>query len=266
MELLGERFVQNAMLASVMIGGLCAFIGVYVILKRIAFVGVAISEISALGVAAGLMLGLDPTVSAIVLAAAAATAFWYFGDNRAVPREGIVAFSYVVAAALAVILIAKNPAAEARGIDLLSGNLLYVETGDLALVGIVAGVVLAVHILLAKTFLFVSFDRETASATGIKAEFYDFLIYLTVGVSAAVSMKFAGVLFVIGSLAAPPLAGMLLARRTGGLIVSSVLVAVASCAGGVPLSIALDWPTAPTIVLVMCAVVPAAAAARRVLR
>jgi ABC-type Mn2+/Zn2+ transport system permease subunit len=266
MELLGERFVQHAMLASMVIGGLCAFIGVYVILKRIAFVGVAISEISALGVAAGLMLGLDPTAAAIGLAAIAATAFWYFGENRPVPREGIVAFSYVVAAALAVILIAKNPAAEARGIDLLSGNLLYVEARDLALVGIVAGVVLVVHVLLAKTFLFVSFDRETAAATGIHAGFYDFLIYLTVGVSAAVSMKFAGVLFVIGSLAVPPLAGMLVARRIGGLTAWSVLIAVSSCASGVPLSIALDWPTAPTIVLVMCAVVPAAAVARRALR
>ncbi len=266
MELLGERFVQNAMLASVIVGALCAFIGVYVILKRIAFVGVAISEISALGIAAGLMIGLDPTAAAIVLAAAAATAFWYFGENRSVPREGIVAFSYVLAAALAAILIAKNPAAEARGIDLLSGNLLYVQGRDLARVGTVAGVVLAVHVVLARTFLFVSFDRETAAATGLRAGFYDFLIYLTVGVSAAVSMKFAGVLFVIGALVAPPLAGMLVARRTGGMIASSVIFAVVSCAGGVLLSISLDWPTAPTIVLVMCAIVPAAAAARRALR
>jgi ABC-type Mn2+/Zn2+ transport system permease subunit len=266
MELLGERFVQNAMLASVMIGALCAFIGVYVILKRIAFVGVAISEISALGVAAGLMIGFDPTASAVALAAAAAAAFWYFGGDRSVPREGIVAYSYVLAAALAVILIAENPAAEARGIDLLSGNLLFVSSRDLVLVGIVTGIVLAIHIVLARTFLFVSFDRETAAAHGLHAGFYDFLMYLTVGVSAAVSMKFAGVLFVIGSLVAPPLAAMLIARKTGGLILSSVLFAVVSCAAGVPLSIVLDWPTAPTIVLVMCAIVPAAAAARRALR
>jgi zinc transport system permease protein len=266
MHILAERFIQLALLASVLTGALCGFVGIYVILKRIVFLGIAISEVSALGVAAGLMIGLDPTASALALALGATIAFWLFGERRSVSRESIIAFAYTMAAALAVILVAKNPAAESKGLDLVTGNLLYVRARDLIIMGIVAATILGVHIALVKSFLFVSFDRETASAVGLRSGWYDLLIYLSLGVSVAVSMKISGILFVFGSLVVPPLAGMLFGRRMGAILLAATLFAVASCVGGVLLSVRLDWPTAPTIVLVMCALFLVLAATRRALK
>jgi ABC-type Mn2+/Zn2+ transport system permease subunit len=235
-----------------MIGGLCAFLGVYVILKRIVFVGIALAEVSALGVAAGLMLGINPVASALALTVIAAVLFWMPLRSSSVSREGIIGFSYVLAAALAVILIAENPMAESKGLDLVSGNLLYVEIPDMIVLLILIACMVALHAPLYRTFLFVSFDAETARSSGLKASLYNFLIYLSIGVTVGVSMKIAGVLFVFGSLVVPPLAGLILFRRMRWVFVTSVMLSVLSSFLGVIISVTLDWPMAPAVMVTSC--------------
>ncbi len=255
MEILSEEFVRYAMAAGAVIGGLCAFLGVYVILKRIVFLGIALAEVSALGVAAGLALGINPMGSAIFLTVLAVTLFWMPYRGRSVSRESIIGFSYVLAAALAVILIAKNPMAESRGLDLVSGNLLYVEDHDLVIVGVLAACIAILHAVLYRNFLLVSFDAETAQASGMHASLYDFLIYLSIGATVGVTMKVAGVLFVFGSLVVPPLAGLILFRRMRSIFIASVLVGILSAFAGIVISTTLDWPTSPSILLTSCCLV-----------
>jgi ABC-type Mn2+/Zn2+ transport system permease subunit len=266
MEMLGEQFVRYALAASFMIGGLCAFLGVYVILKRIVFMGIALSEVSAVGVAAGLMLGIDPVPCALVLTAAAAALLWRAHRSTTVSKESLIGFVYVVSAALAVILIAKNPAAESRGLDLVSGNLLYAARSDLVRTGILTVTVLLVHLVLYRSFLFVSFDIETAEAAGMRAASYDLLIYLSLGITIGVTMKVAGILFVFGSLVVPPFFALLLFRRTAVIFAAAVLFSLATSFIGVILSITLDWPTSPSALVAAGALVSIAAAVRAVLR
>jgi ABC-type Mn2+/Zn2+ transport system permease subunit len=265
-EILNERFIRYALAAAILSGSLCSFVGVYVVLKRIAFVGIAVAETAALGVAAGLMLGWNPTATSLALALVAACAFWLFGARRTLSRESILAFTYVFASALAVVLIAKNPAAESRGLDLVSGNLLYVRPADIIAIAATAAVIVPMHLVFRKSLAFVSFDQETAAAVGLRARTYDLFVYLSLGLSIAVSMKVAGVLFVFGSLIVPPLTGLLLCRRLNTSFVVAVGMSVATVAAGTVCSVFLDWPTAPTIIVVMCAVFVAAAAVRTIVR
>lgn len=266
MDILGEDFVRYALAAGVTIGGLCAFLGVYVILKRIVFLGIALAEVSALGVAAGLFLGINPVGSALALTVLAAALFWMPYQSGSVSREGIIGFSYVLAAALAVIMIAKNPMAESKGLDLVSGNLLYVEIPDLVILGMLAVCVVTLHAVLYRSFLFVSFDAATARASGFNALLYDFLIYLSIGVTVGVTIKIAGVLFVFGSLVVPPLAGLILFRRMRWIFAASVLFGIISAFGGIVISIEMDWPTSPSILITSCCFVLLVTAAKVVIR
>ncbi len=252
MEILGEEFIRYAMIAGAVIGGLCAFLGVYVILKRIVFLGITLAEVSAMGVAAGLFLGVNPVGAALVLTIGAVILFWIPYRSRSVSKEGIIGFSYVFAAALAVILIAKNPMAESKGLDLVSGNLLYVETQDLATVGILALCIIALHSVLYRNFVFISFDEETARASGLPASFYNFLLYLSIGLTVGVTMKVAGILFVFGSLVVPPLAGLMLFQRIPMIFLTSVVFGIITAIIGILVSITLDWPTAPSILVTSC--------------
>lgn len=76
MGFLHETFLQNALLAAALSGALCAFLGVYVHLKRIVFIGITLSEVAAFGIAAGLYLGLRPEATASLLTVSVALLFW----------------------------------------------------------------------------------------------------------------------------------------------------------------------------------------------
>jgi ABC-type Mn2+/Zn2+ transport system permease subunit len=230
--------------------GLCAYIGVYLILKRIVFVGIALAEVAALGIAMGLFFGLSPTYAALATTIMGAILLWSCTDVYTLPRESLIALTYCLAASLAIILIAKNPMAEARGINLISGNLLYIDSVDLWTIGGITLLVLPLHITLFRQFIFVSFDKETARAQGVRASLYDFLIYLSIGVVVAGAIKIAGVLFVFAALVVPPMVGLILGRRTQYIFLISTLIAGGLIPIGLWVSYRWDFPSGPTTVCI----------------
>ena len=166
--------------------------------------GIALSEVAALGVAAGLFLGIRPEASAAALAVGVSLLLWISGRRPALPQQAVLGLVYCLAAAVAIIILAVNPMAEAHGVDLISGNLLYTAGSDLLLLAVLAGATFALHLLLLRNFLFVSFDPETARPLGIDDRRYEFLMYLTLGLGIAVSMKTTGILYVFSTMVIPP--------------------------------------------------------------
>lgn len=247
-EIFKEPFMQTALVGGLIISSLCAYLGVFVVLKRIVFVGIALSEVAALGVAVGLFIGINPVLSAFILTILAVFLLGFPISDKIVSRECMIGFTYASCAALAVILVAKNPLAEAHGLNLISGNLLYMTWVDIQLLCYVSVAVAVIHLIFFKEFIFISFDRETALTTGIKANLRDFLLYLTIGVVISVSMKVCGVIFVFASLIIPAMAGLLIAKEIRKIFVSSVLIAAFCVLGGLYMSYKLDLPTAPSIV------------------
>jgi ABC-type Mn2+/Zn2+ transport system permease subunit len=266
MELFNQRFVHYALVAGLMAGGLCAYLGVYMILRRIVLLGIALSEVSALGVAAGLMIGVDPSAASLVVTTAAIIFYWFLFRSRTITQESVIGCTYVLAAALAVILVAKNPFVESRGLDLVSGNLLYAGPADIAMLGAVGAVVVATHFALRRNLLFTSFDGETARAFGINADAYDFVIYLTIGAVIATAMKVTGMLFAFGSLVVPPLTGLVVLRRMRFIPLLAVAVSCLSTVSGIIVSIVYDLPTAPAAMAVACVILAIAALASALVR
>lgn len=250
MPLLQEPLLLKALAAAVLSGALCAFLGVYIHLKGVVFIGIALSQVAALGVAAGLFLGLAPEVAASVLTVLAAQLVWLRRYGSGVSREAVLGLVYCLAAALAVTLLTLNPRTEAHGLDLVSGNLLYVSRGEILALCALAGAVFPLHLAWFRRILFVCFDPETAGTLGVRVRAHEFLLFLGLGLSIALSMKVSGVLLVFGGLVIPPMTGLVLARRVGLVFLFSVLAAVLAAAGGIGLSFARDLPTGPAIVLV----------------
>lgn len=247
-DIFKEPFMQTALLGGLIISSLCAYLGVFVILKRIVFVGIACSEAAALGIALGLFAGVNPALTAFALTFLAILLFWFPLTEKTISRESLIGLTYCLCAALAVILIAKNPLAEAHGLNLISGNLLYITWQDILLLGGVSLVIAAIHLVFFKEFIFISFDRETAFTTGIKADIKDLLLYSTIGIAISVSMKICGVIFVFASLVIPAMAGLLIAKEIKRIFMSSVLIASFCVLLGLSISYKLDLSTAPVVV------------------
>ena len=245
---------REALYGALVIALACSVIGVYVVLRRIVFVGAALAQISSAGIAlalwlagAGVALGPlgHPTVMSLLLTLVAVT-FFASGARGRVPPDATIGVTYAVAAALGILLIAKAASGEAHDI-FLSGNILGITRSDtLVLLG-VALPVLLVHFMFYKELLFVSFDRETARTLGYNVRWWDLLLYLTLGVVIASAMQFAGVMLVFNFLVLPAVTGLLLSGSMRGVFFWSIASALVAAFAGFSLSVPFDLPSGPAI-------------------
>ena len=250
-EIFSERFIQVGLAASVILGGICAYLGVFLILKRIVFVGAALSQMAAVGVVIGHMIGhkigLNFEALAFLFSILGVLFFWLPVSGGSITRESLIGFSYIFASALAILIIAKDPLAEVENLDLFSGNILFVSDFDLLLISGISGIIFIVHMIFRKEFIFVSFDLTTAQTLKIPARFYDFLIYFTLGIAISVGIRSAGMLFIFSSLVIPAMTGLSLFQRLKWIFLASVLSIWLSSIIGIVVSYWFDFPTGPSI-------------------
>jgi len=224
-------------------------VGVFLLLRRTVFIGIALSEVAALGVAVGLFLGLSPLATALFLVFLTMVLFSFPLREKNTSREGLIGLTYVFCAALAVILIAKNPLAEAKGLNLIAGNLIYSSWTDVRDLAIVAAIVLGVFAAFFKEIAFVSFDRLTATTCGLKTQVWDILYYTMVGLIFSLTVRICGVVFVFASLIIPAMVGLIFARKTKHIFIIAFAGGSVCVLGGMILSFLFDFPSSPTIVV-----------------
>jgi zinc transport system permease protein len=250
---------REALYGALVIALACSVLGVYVVLRRIVFVGAALAQLSSAGIALALFLsgigaasalGAHPVAMALVVTLAGALFFGMEGSARGpVPPDATIGVTYAVAAAAGILLIAKAATGEAHDI-FLQGNILSITGKDTLVLLAVSVPVLLVHVLFYKEFLFVSFDRETARTLGYRVGGWNLLLYLTLGLVIAFAMQFAGVMLVFNFLVLPAVTGLLLARGMAGVFAWSVASALVAAVIGFTLSVPYDLPTGPAIICV----------------
>jgi len=242
--------MQTATLTGLLSVWLCSLVGVFLLLRRTVFIGIALSEVAALGVAVGLFLGLSPFASALFFVFLTMVLFSFPLKGRNTSREGLIGLTYVFCAALAVILIAKNPLAEAKGLNLIAGNLIYSSWTDVRDLTIVAAIVLCVFAAFFKELTFVSFDRVTATTCGLRAQLWDIIYYAMVGLIFSLTVKTCGVIFVFASLIIPAMIGLIFAKKTKHIFTIAFIGGFICVLGGMVLSFLFDLPSSPTIVVI----------------
>jgi zinc transport system permease protein len=264
---------SDALIGALVIAATCAVLGVYVVLRRIVFVGAALAQISSAGIALsywlagqGLALGLTEHPEAVSLAVTlGSVAFFARGSRGPVPPDARIGVWYAVAAAAGILLIAKATVGEAHDI-FLQGNILGITHRDTIELLIAAVPVLVGQVLLFKEFLFVSFDSETARTLGYRVWIWDLGLYLTLGFVISIAMQFAGVMLVFNFLVLPAVTGLLLARGMPGVFAWSIAAALLAALAGYSLSIPLDLPTGPAMIAVSGGLVLLALLIRRLQR
>jgi ABC-type Mn2+/Zn2+ transport system permease subunit len=250
---------REALYGALVIALACSVLGVYVVLRRIVFVGAALAQLSSAGIAlamflagAGVATGLTghTVAMALVVTLAGALFFGMEGNARGpVPPDASIGVAYAVAAAAGIVLISKASTGEAHDL-FLSGNILAITRADTLVLLAVSVPVLLIHLLFYKEFLFVSFDRETARTLGYRVGAWNMLLYLTLGLVIAFAMQFAGVMLVFNFLVLPAVTGLLLGRGMAGVFIGSVLSALLAAVIGFTVSVPYDLPTGPAMICV----------------
>jgi len=273
MDLLLEMFspgflLWHALYASVVIGFVCPLVGVYLVLRRLVFLGVALPQISAAGIAFAYLLHtlgfhLYPhqeeeqhmalTGSVLFVVTALITLATLERRGRGMV-EGRVGAAYAAAAAASILFVAANPFGESTLLSLLRGEVLGVSLSQFwATIGVYGGIALSM-LLLQKEFTFVSFDREMAITLGKQVVAWDLCLYLIIGLAIAFGVMTVGPLLVFGFLVVPPLAARQITSGMWPFSTAASVIGGATALIGFYLSLRWDLPLGPTDVAVACAI------------
>jgi len=248
-------FLAAPFVASLVIAGIHAYLGVHVVERGVIFVDLSLAQIAAFGSAIALLiLGGDPHGPAVywislVFTLLGAILFSTIRSRRArIPQEAIIGIAYAVASAATILAMSKATSESEHLKDMLVGNILAVswqEVWTTALLYVVIGVF---HYVFRRRFLMISLEPEKAEAQGVSLRLWDFLFYASFGFVVTRSVSIAGVLLVFCYLIVPSVAAMLYSDRIGPRLAIGWTMGTVVSALGVYFSLMLDLPTGATIV------------------
>jgi ABC-type Mn2+/Zn2+ transport system permease subunit len=255
----GEFLFRNAILGGLGVALLCSVLGIYLVLRRLVLVGVALPQAGAAGVAAVFWLtghGHAGSGATHLLALAgslgatfAALGLLVAGQRRGrSPAEWGVGALFAISSAATILFVALNPKGDIEMASLLRGELLAITDADLLAIGSVLLVVGALFFAFRRDLLLSSFDPEFARTLGRDPTRYDLLLYVLFGGGIALGVMTAGPLLVFGFLVLPSLAALRVAPGLGSAFALSAAVAALSFLGGFEVSYRADLPAGPVCV------------------
>jgi len=260
-----EFLLRDALVGSVLVGAVCPLVGVYFVLRRMIFLGVALPQLSAAGIAFAFVayrLVVGPhehlNVNERSLAMAGAVAFTLGGILvlAALERRGRetlearIGVTYTVAAALTVLFLAADPHGDAQMVNLLKGDILATTSASLGVLASVFAVVVVVLFAFRKEFLLVSFDRDLAVVFRKRVGLWDTLLYLAIGVTISLGVMTTGPLVTFGFLVVPPLTARLVTRRMLSFSLAAAGIGASAAFAGFYCAYRFDLPLGPAEVAV----------------
>jgi zinc/manganese transport system permease protein len=265
------NFLAAPFVASLILTGIHAYLGVHVVERGVIFVDLSLAQIAVLGATLALVLqsGLGGTHTSLVywmslgFTFVGAAVFATVRTHRSrIPQEAIIGICYAVAAAASILAMSKAPSESEHLKDMLVGNILAVSWPEVFKTAVLYGAVGAFHFVFRKQFLAISRDHEHADSIGLNVRWWDFLFYASFGFVVTSSVSIAGVLLVFCYLIVPSVASMLYSEHIGKRLAIGWTMGTVVSGAGVYLSLVLDLPTGATIVCAFGAALLLMAAAR----
>jgi ABC-type Mn2+/Zn2+ transport system permease subunit len=242
-----------ALYGSVLVGVICAFLGVYVVAKRVVFFGAVLTQVSVLGLAITFLpfLAVPHTIGSLAVTLVSVLIISRLLTGKYVPRDAVLGFVFVSSITARILIMQKTPKVEVAEIEnLLRGDILFVTPELFNLMAIAFVVALALNLLFFKEFSYIAFDPETARTQGFRAAGWETFFYLITGAVIALATHMVGDVFVFGFLVAPALTAMLLTRRVGRIFWVAGVIGLLCPPVGLFLAFKFDVPASPAIVAV----------------
>jgi len=275
MDLTVLQFLAAPFVASLILTGIHAYLGVHVVERGVIFVDLSLAQIAALGATIALLMPFsagDPHSPQVYWVS---LLFTFIGalifatvrvKNARIPQEAFIGICYAVASAAAILAMSKSTSESEHLKDMLVGNILAVSWAEVIKTAVLYSCVGLFHFIFRRQFLAISRSHGNPESTGLNYRLWDFLFYASFGFVVTSSVAIAGVLLVFCYLIVPSVASMLYAENIGPRLAIGWTMGTVVSALGVWLSLQLDLPTGATIVCTFGLVLILMAAVRPVFR
>jgi zinc transport system permease protein len=257
LELLQTEVMQWALIAGGIVAISAGLIGSFVVLRGMSLLGDSLAHASFSGIAVGLVLGVAPFPLALLSAVIAGLGI-HLLEHRGITR-GDTAIGIIFAGGLGVgIILATTAGFDQELLEAFFGNIETVSATDLVLLGALLGVLLLALVGLYKEYVYLTFDEETAEASGLPTHALNVLFVVLTAIAVVAAIRIVGVLLVASLLILPAAASQHISRSFRQSVALAVVFAVTATLLGIVLAFLLDWPPGGAVVLISLALFAAA--------
>lgn len=252
-DLLGRDFVQQAILAAVLLGLLAGLVGPFVVMRQMSFAVHGSSELSLTGAAAALLAGANVGTGALLGSVIAAILFGVLGQ-RTKDRDSSIGVVMAFGLGLAVLFIHLYPGRTGTNFALLTGQIVGVGYSGLLMLVVVSIVVGAVLAVTYRPMLFATVDPDVAEARGVPVRALGIVFAALVGLTAAQGVQIVGALLVMSLLITPAAAAARITSSPARAIGLSIIFAEVAAVGGIVLSLAPGVPISVFVTMIAVAI------------
>lgn len=254
LDILQYKFIQHAVLASILGGASCGIVGVWVIMMRIPFVGVAMSHAAFAGAIFGLLFGINPIVMALLFCLISSALIGPMAERAEMDANLSIGIIFSLMLGIAFLGMGLIPGPKTEALKFIWGNILLISKLDVYLLLAVAFIVFLFLLLLFKEIQAVLFHREIARAVGIAEKPIFYLLLFLTGAVVTLNLNTVGGLLIFSLVINPPSAAYQLTYSLRRMFLLSAVFAIASCLIGLFFSYILNVPTGAVIIIASSAI------------
>jgi len=248
-ELFQYPFMQRAVLAGILLAGLLSYLGVFVVLRKMAFFSDGIAHASLAGVAGRVLLSANPLVTALIAALIFAVGMFYLERKAGLASDTVIGLIFTSGMALGVLLISFKSGYQPELIGFLFGNILTIRQSDLILIVVLSFSIGVFLFAFRRQITLLALDREMAYLAGVNADFLQLAMYVVLALSVVLGIKILGIILVSALLLIPVSISKLISRSFRNLVIWSFILAEVIVLAGLLISYFFDLPAGATIVL-----------------
>lgn len=250
LEILSFNFMQNALLAGVIISIICGIIGTLVVVNRMVFIAGGIAHGAYGGIGLAFFLGFSPLfgAGAFAIVLSLIVAFLTLKDMGRV--DAVIGALWAFGMAIGIILTDLTPGYNVDLMSYLFGSILTVPSKDLWVMLGIATSIVVIFSLFFKEFQATSFDLEFAYLRGINVKFFHYLLLILIALAVVATIRVVGLVLVIALLSIPPYIAERVSGRLFLMMITSILLNLFFIFSGLAIAYAFDLTSGASIILV----------------
>ncbi|MBI3633637.1 MAG: metal ABC transporter permease [Candidatus Vogelbacteria bacterium] len=244
-------FILRGLEAGVIVALVAPLIGIFLVLRRYSLIVDTLSHVSLAGIAIGLLLGINPVVTAILVTLVCSLGIEKLRTTKNIYGESALALFLSGSLAIAIILLSLVNGFNTNLFSYLFGSIVTVSQTDVYVILALAALVLTTLYTFYKELVYITFDEEAAKVSGIPTNSINMVLIMLAALTVSLSIPIVGVLLISALVVIPVVSALQLKKSFGTTIVYAECFSLFSVVGGIIASFYLNISTGGTIVLIM---------------
>lgn len=253
-ELLKYQFFQNALIGGLLIGILCAWVGLFLMLRKESMIVDGTAHTAFGGLALGLLLGIDPFITALITSIISVFSINYMKSKGLAYSDSAIAFMFALGISIGLVIISLTKGFTTDIFAFLFGSILTISREDVLLIAITTTLISAFLLLFQRELLIITFNEEDARIMGVPVRRISILFNLIVAITIIFSIKMVGVVLVAALMVIPSLIALQLKYPFNKTLLSTIVSAIVGTLLGIIISTYYRIATSAAIVLTLISI------------